>query len=191
MTPSLAAAAINHLLARDAGAQRKLAPHAGKVARIDTGLLDLRLSVESGGLVQAADPQASASVSVFINAADLPLLLQDRERAFSYVKIEGDADFANVLSQLFATLRWDAEDDLARVLGDVAAVRITQGARRGFAAARSAHQSFMENVAEYLLEEQPVLVRQQSARDFGAEVNRLRDDVERLAKRIDRLKGRA
>ncbi|WP_151448065.1 ubiquinone biosynthesis accessory factor UbiJ [Lacisediminimonas profundi] len=191
MTPSLIAAAINHLLEQDAAEKSRLAAHAGKIARIDAGVADLRLAVEAGGAVSAADPAAAPDVSIFIKAGDLPLLLQDRTRAFSHVRIEGDAEFASVLSQLLTRLRWDAEEDLSRVFGDLAAVRIAGTARKGWDAVRSVHVSVMENMAEYLLEENPTLVRQQSLRDFGAAVSELRDDVERLAKRLDKLKGRA
>ncbi|MDB5796453.1 MAG: sterol-binding protein [Paucimonas sp.] len=191
MTPSLIAAGIDHLLEQDALAKRRLAAHAGKTARIDTGILDLRLAVQAGGAVAVAEAGSAAAVSVFLKAADLPLILQDRTRAMSHVRIEGDAEFANTLSQLFNSLRWDAEEDLARVFGDLAAVRIASTARKGLHAARSAHASLMENVTEYLLEENPTLVRQEALRDFSGAVNDLRDDVERLAKRIERLKGRA
>jgi ubiquinone biosynthesis protein UbiJ len=44
-------------------------------------------------------------------------------------------------------------------------------------------------MAEYLLEENPMLVRPRDVDEFAAEVTRLRDDVERLGKRIDKLKG--
>ena len=120
----------------------------------------------------------------------LPLIMQNRERAFSYVKIEGDADFANTISQLSQSLRWEAEDDLSKVVGDIAATRIVGGARSAFDAARSLQQSISENVAEYFLEENPMLVRPHTIADFTNDVTRLRDDVARLAKRIEKLKGR-
>lgn len=190
MTPSLLAAGINHLLEQDPGEKARLARHAGKVARVDAGVADWRLRVEAGGAVSAADPALAPNVSIFIDAADLPLLLQDRSRAFSMVRIEGDAEFASALSQLMNNLRWDAEEDLSRVFGDLAAGRIAATARQGWNAARSVQTSVMENMVEYLLEENPTLVRQQSLRDFGAAVSELRDDVERLAKRFDKIKGR-
>ncbi len=190
MTPSLPAAAINHLLEQDPGEKARLARYAGKIARIDAGVADLRLLVGAGGAVSPADPAAAPNVTIFINASDLPLLVQDRTRAFSLVKIEGDAEFASALSQLMNNLRWDAEGDLSTLFGDLAAVRIAATARQGWNTARSVHASVMENMVEYLLEENPTLVRQQSMRDFGAAVSTLRDDVERLAKRFDKIKGR-
>ncbi len=190
MTPSLLAAAINHLLEQDPGEKARLARHAGKIARVDAGVADLRLLVGAGGAVSPADPAAAPNVTIFINASDLPLLVQDRTRAFSLVKIEGDAEFASALSQMMTNLRWDAEGDLSTLFGNLAAVRIAATARQGWNTARSVHASVMENMVEYLLEENPTLVRQQSMRDFGAAVSTLRDDVERLAKRFDKIKGR-
>ena len=190
MTPSVLAAGINHLLQQDPDERSRLLPHAGKIARIDSKVAEIRLAVEADGFLGPANRDAQPSVSIFINAADLPLLIQDRTRAFSRVRIEGDAEFANALSQLITNLRWDPEEDLAKIFGDVAAVRMAALIRSGSNAAQHLHKSFVENMAEYLLEENPTLVRQQSMRDFGEAVSELRDDVERLAKRIGKIKER-
>ncbi len=72
-------------------------------------------------------------------------------------------------------------------MGDVAAVRLVDGARRVFEGMRSLHRKLTENTAEYLLEENPVLLRPQAVADFAADVSKLRDDTERMAKRLDKL----
>jgi ubiquinone biosynthesis protein UbiJ len=115
-------------------------------------------------------------------------MAQNRERAFSYVQIEGDAEFANVISQVAQGVRWEAEEDLSRFIGDIAARRIVGGARMAIDAAFTAQRRLSENIAEYFLEEQPLLVRPRAVQDFSSDVAALRDDVERLSKRIDRLK---
>ena len=184
---SLLPAALNHLLSQESWARARLAPHAGKVARIDLGVAGVRLQVGADGMVAAAAPEDPVAVTITIRAADLPLILQNRERAFAYVKIDGDADFASTISQVGQSLRWEVADDLARVVGDIAAQRIVGGAGATVAAVRTTHRKFMENVAEYFLEEKPMLIRPQAVVDFTADVTRLRDDVERLAKRIGRL----
>ena len=43
----------------------------------------------------------------------------------------------------------------------------------------------MENIAEYLLEENPTLLYRRAGEEFATEVARLRDDVERLVKRVE------
>ncbi len=182
-------AALNHLLAQEAWARAKLIPHAGKIAVFDGGVLAVRLKVAADGMVEAATAEERAAVTIRVQLSDLPLIMQNRERAFSYVKIDGDADFANTISQLSQSLRWEAEDDLSRIVGDIAANRMTAGARSVFDTARSLHRSVSENLAEYFLEEKPMLMRPQAVADFTNDVTRLRDDVARLAKRIDKLKG--
>lgn len=181
-------AAINHLLAREPWARERLARHADKVALFDAGVLSVRMRATADGMVAAAGSDAQQHVTIRVKLSDLPLIAQNRERAFSYVQIEGDADFANTISQLSETLRWEAEEDLSKFIGDIAAVRVVGGARQAFDAARTAQQKFAENVAEYFLDENPVLMRPQAVADFSSDVTRLRDDVERLAKRIEKLK---
>lgn len=189
MIRSTIPAAINHLLVREQWAREKLAKHAGKVAVFDAGVVSVRLKVAADGMVQAAGAEEMPSVTIRAKLSDLPLIVQNREHAFSYVQIEGDADFANTVSQVSQSLRWEAEEDLSRLFGEAAAVRLVGGARAALHTAKATHQKLTENIAEYFLEENPLLVRPQSVAEFSSEVTRLRDDLERLSKRIDRLKG--
>jgi ubiquinone biosynthesis protein UbiJ len=130
--PSPIPAAINHLLAPEAWARAKLAAHAGKVACLDAGVMTVRLKVTPDGMVQAAARDDAPNVTIRVNPGDLPLIAQNRERAFSYVKVEGDADFANAISQLSQSLKWEADEDLSKWVGDIAAMRIVGGARAAF-----------------------------------------------------------
>ena len=180
-------AAINHLLAQEAWARDALALHAGKVAFIDAGSLAVRLQVTRDGMLEAAGPEQPAKVTIRMKLSDLPLIAQNRDRAFSYVKIEGDAEFANTISQLSKGLRWEAAHDLEKLAGPIAARRLVEGARGLFEQARGARRRLGENLAEYFLDEQPVLVRPAMLEEMTNDVNRLRDDVERAAKRLARL----
>ncbi|MYM98423.1 ubiquinone biosynthesis accessory factor UbiJ [Duganella vulcania] len=182
-----ASAAINHLLAQEPWARKELLRHAGKIAAIDTGAVVLRLRVTADGMLEAAPPEEPARVTIRVKLSDLPLIAQNRERAFSYVQIEGDAEFANAISNLSKSLRWEAEHDLEKVVGPIAAVRAVSGARSVFEAIKTGHQKLAENVAEFLLDEKPVLIRPQTVEAFSADVVRLRDDVERAAKRLAKL----
>jgi ubiquinone biosynthesis protein UbiJ len=187
-TPSfLSVATINHLLAQEAWARDTLMRRAGKVACIDMGHLRLCMRVAKDGMLEAAGAGDVPDVTIHVKPGDLPLILQNRDRAFSYVRIEGDAEFANTISQLSKGLRWDAEHDLERFLGPIAATRLVGGARAAVSHAAGAGRRLAENVAEFLLEERRVLIRPESVEAFADDVNRLRDDVERTAKRIAKL----
>ncbi|MBW3501326.1 SCP2 sterol-binding domain-containing protein [Janthinobacterium sp. NKUCC08_JDC] len=189
MTPVIAT--INHLLAQEPWARQQLAVHAGKLACIDTGAVALRLRVDSAGMLEAAPADMPANVTIRVKLSDMPLILQNRERAFSYVKIEGDAEFANAISQLSKGLRWEAEHDLEKVVGPMLATRLVAGAKDAAAFVRTGQQKLAENVAEYFLDEQPMLIRPSTLQEYSAGVTRVRDDVERLAKRLARLEKAA
>jgi ubiquinone biosynthesis protein UbiJ len=182
-----AVATINHLLAQEAWARDTLLRKAGRVACIDMGHLRLCMRVAADGMLEVAGSEDVPDVTIHVKVSDLPLILQNRDRAFSYVRIEGDAEFANTISQLSKGLRWDAEHDLERFLGPIAATRLVGGARAAVSHAASSGRRLAENVAEFLLEERRVLIRPTTVDAFADEVNRLRDDVERSAKRVARL----
>lgn len=184
------AAALNHLLSRQPLLRDKLAAHAGKSARIAVDAFQIRLAVATDGLLQAAT-DAEPSVTIRIKASDLPAILANMDRAFSYVSLSGDAEFARAISEVAQGLQWEAEEDLAPFVGDIAAVRIAQAARATAQGVRSGGRKLMEQIAEYLLEENPTLLYRKSGEDFAADVAALRDDVERLGKRIGLLESRA
>lgn len=185
MTPAVAA--INHLLAQEAWARESLALHAGKEACIDTGHLQLRVRVARDGMLETSTSDEAANVTIHVKLSDLPLIAQNRDRAFSYVRIEGDAEFANTISQLSKGLRWEAAHDLERLFGPLAANRLAGGAKSAFDTMAATGRRLAENVAEYLLEERPVLVRPALVDELAGDVTRLRDDAERLEKRIAKL----
>ena len=182
-----AAATVNHLLAQEAWARSELKLHAGKVAVIDASPAVLRLRVAPDGMVEAAGSDAAAAVTIRLKLSDLPLIAQNRERAFSYVQIEGDAEFANAISHLSQSLRWEAEYDLEKLVGPIAAVRLVQGAKAMVQGARNGQRKVAENVAEYFLDENPLLIRPVVAESFASDVTRFRDDVERASKRLEKL----
>jgi len=201
---------VNHLLSQEAWARRKLAAHAGKLARFDIGIAVIDVRVGADGLVQALErgqphrgveqveqqeqpaPQAPImpAVTIRVRGADLPLILQDKDNAMTRAAVEGDAEFASTIAQLAQGLRWDAEHDLSQFVGDIAAARLVGGARGILGFARNTGRQAGQSLAEYLVEEQPVLASPLAVADFGAQVNALRDDVERLSKRIARLGDR-
>ncbi len=190
MLSAPAVATINHLLAQEAWARDALRLHAGKEACIDTGHLQLRLRVARDGMFETSQDERPANVTIRVKLADLPLIAQNRDRAFSYVKIEGDAEFANTISALSKGLRWDAEFDLERLVGPLAARGLVQGSRGAAQGVLGAGRRIAENLAEFLLDERQVLIRPAQVGEFAADVVRLRDDVERTAKRIAKLEAR-
>jgi len=107
------------------------------------------------------------------------------------VRIEGDADVAQRFRDLLAETRPEFEEELSRVVGDVAARRVANFARDLVEWGRRASGSFAGSVAEYLQEEGRDLPTRTEVEEFLAGVDRLRDDAERLETRLGRLEATA
>lgn len=187
MNFSLLLPILNHLLAEEPWASQQLQLHADKVVCIDLSVYLLRIKITSQGYLEAASAVSKANVTIHIKPADIPLILQDMQRAISYVKLEGDADLAQTVSEIGKNLRWDAEHHLSRLFGDIAGPRLTNSGKAVLASLQSNVQKCQENLAEYFLEENPLLIRPERVAEFRQDVNQLRDDVERLFKRIEKL----
>ncbi|KMW46439.1 SCP2 domain-containing protein [Ralstonia insidiosa] len=181
--------AINHLLRQEPWAQETLRPFAGRVARFDLAPVSVTLQVDTAGLVTVpeADVEPAVTVVVPLAAAASDYATGGQAAVLKHVRIEGEAEFANVLSTLLRNLRWDAAEDLSRVFGDVIAQRLVSGAQAARTEATRVSRSLAEAVASYLTDEQPTLVRHARLAQFAADVAALRDAEARLAKRLERL----
>lgn len=178
---------VNHLLAKEKWASEKLQAHANKIACFDLQAFALRVKVGADGMLESVAEDAQADVTIRIKLSDLSQILQQRDKAFSYVKIDGDADLANTISYLSDNLRWEVEADLSRFVGDLAAVKLVSTAKALTENLKRTQQSVQENLAEYFLEENPMLVRPAAIKGFGEQVTQLRDDVERFMKRLEKI----
>ncbi|THF60165.1 ubiquinone biosynthesis accessory factor UbiJ [Pseudothauera rhizosphaerae] len=180
---------FNHLLAAAPWARERLQPHAGLVARLDVAPVSIGFSVDTHGLLQA-DAAETPDVVLSIPLTAVPQFALGRyDEAMRAVHLQGNAEFADALGFVFRNLRWDAEEDLARVVGDVAAHRIAAGARALGEVPRQIADKAGANLAEYLTEERALLVAHPAAKGFDDDLRTLRDALARLAKRIERLEG--
>lgn len=189
---SVCARLLNSLLRREDWARERLARHAGKSVRFVAGPWRVGLAIRADGQVDASDPAIVPDVTLTLpgeNLSQLPAILRrgDTDEITALLHIQGDAGLAQVASELARGLRWDAEDDLARLVGDVAAVRLV-GAARGLArgAERSATR-LAENVGEYLAEESRQVLGRPAFEDWRARLDAMRQRLQRLEQRVDRL----
>ena len=188
MLPHPGIYALNHLLAAEAWARDKLKPYAGQCVEFHTAPLPaLRLVILDSGLLGKAAPEAAPNLVVTIASGALPAALQGEEALMREIKIEGNADLAGTVQYLFRHLRWDFEEDLSRVFGDVVAHRMVEQGKRFAAWNREAAEKLAQNLAEYWTEEHPMLARPAAVRQFLADVDQLRDDLARIEKRVEAL----
>jgi len=180
--------ALNHLLEAEASARDKLKPYAGQCVEFRNPPLPvLRLVILDTGLLAAAAQDVVSNLVVTIGPGALPAFVRGEDALMREIAIEGNADLASTVQYLFRHLRWDLEEDLSRVFGDVLAHRMVEQGRRFAAWNREAAEKLAQNLAEYWIEEQPLLARPADVRQFLAGVDQLRDDVARIEKRIEAL----
>ncbi|AYN22149.1 ubiquinone biosynthesis accessory factor UbiJ [Alcaligenes aquatilis] len=179
---------LNALLDREDWARERLRSYAGKTVSLIVGRLQLVYTISSQGKLEQGHPAVVPDVTLILpqdKLPELPQILQDGDfsRVTQLMHVQGEAGLANLVSDLAANLRWDAEHDLAQIVGDVMAVRLFSGARRAFTGLRDLGQRLVGNASEYLTEEGGLLVTR-------PELDRLREQSAVLTQRLDKLDQR-
>jgi ubiquinone biosynthesis protein UbiJ len=105
------------------------------------------------------------------------------------VDLTGDAATAQRFQKLLDLAQPDIEEELSRVIGDVAAHRIAEIARGVGKWALDARATMGGNIREYLQEESREVPTRYEVERFTQQVGTLRDDVERIAARLNRLES--
>jgi ubiquinone biosynthesis accessory factor UbiJ len=145
----------------------------GRVA-IDTrhdGATDASLAGTPLGLLSLAGPGAA-----------------DRLRSAG-IRISGDAEVAQRFQNLLQQAQPDFEEELSRVIGDVAAHQVANVARSLLDWGRKAADSFSMNVAEYLQEEGRDVPSRVELEEFLESVDHLREAADRFEARLTRLEA--
>lgn len=185
--PDPVSPAVNHVLRSAPLALERLAKHAGRTLAVRIGPASFAFTVQTTGEVTAALPDAPRDLDVRISPFLLPRLLARDEAAWRDVEMTGDMELAHEVSHLLRHLTWDVEEDLSRVVGDIAAHRIVSGARAFDAWSRDAVLRVAQGAAEYWTEESPAIASRVKVEGFVRDVSDLRDAVDRLEKRVERL----
>jgi ubiquinone biosynthesis protein UbiJ len=116
----------------------------------------------------------------------------DANRALQSGEVDllGNADTAQAIQSLLQHAHPDWEEELSRLIGDVAAHQVGNFTRSLFGWGRQASESVQRNAAEYLQEESRDLVAPAEAREFCTRVDDVREATDRAAARLDRLEQR-
>lgn len=167
------AGALNKLLRREDWARDRLARHAGKTVRFKVGGVTLGLALQSSGFVEAGNAAVAPDVTLTIPAgklAQVPAVLGsgNPDGLAELMHVDGDAGLAHVVSGLARDLRWDIENDLSALVGDIAALRLLQAGRALAGGVQQASQRLAGNAAEYLTEESGMLASRPAFDDWSA-----------------------
>lgn len=193
-------AALNRALALDPDTRQALTALDGR--HIDLTLeapaLAMRISVHGEALevgpvdLREADLAVRSSLSGVL--AQLPLLARSRSaqaKPAGRVRVAGDAELARRLQQLAKGFDPDWQLPFVRVFGEVLGVRVANTLRSALAHARRGASDLAHTAAEFVTEESRDVVPRGELDAFHDDVDVLRDDVERIAARVQRLRGAA
>lgn len=177
--------ALNHLLGSEPWARDRLVPFAGDVVVFDAAPLPaVRLQIAGDGCLEAAPADLPPALSVRIGPQALPAFLQGEEHLMRAIDVSGNARLASEILFLAKHLRWDAEEDLSRVVGDIAARRLVRGAKDIVAWHAESARRLAESVVDYAAEEARLLVRRDELDLHAASLRRLRDALDRIEARL-------
>jgi ubiquinone biosynthesis protein UbiJ len=182
------ASALNHLLEAEPWARERLVPFAGETVALATlPLPELRLAILADGRVAPSGDGAEPSLTLALGPDALAVLGRGEEHFMRAVQVTGNARLASEVMLLVRHLRWEPEEDLSRLVGDIAAQRIV-GLAREFAGWQiDAARRLAGSLVEYAVEEKRLLVTRAELESLAAGVTRLRDAIERLEKRVERM----
>ena len=129
------------------------------------------------------DVTISGTIAVFLNQLMRGPTVSDA------LTIRGDIELGQRFQRILAGVRPDWEEGAARLFGDIPAHQLGRFARTMRDWVTQSLQTLGSDGAEYLQEEAFVLAKRERVAEFMREVDRLRDDMDRLEKRLQRLRG--
>ena len=198
--PNLLLAAVEQALGRylalDSEAGGRIAALYGKVLCIELRGFDIRLYLVPGpegiqllGQYEGEPDATLSGTPLALARLGLPGTDSADELFAGGVQISGDTELGQRFGALLKDIDIDWEEQLARVVGDLAAHQVGNVVRGGLRWGAQARESLGLDLKEYLQEELRLLPVRPEIESFLAEVDGLRDDVERLAARVERLRG--
>jgi len=121
---------LNHVLMQEPQAMERLIRQKGRVVRMQWRSFTFKVLVTPAGLLDVAPQAAQADLSLVITEESPLAIAQElMQGGKPAVRIEGDVQLAAEVSWLIDHVRWDLEEDLARLMGDAPAHALVQAVR--------------------------------------------------------------
>ena len=128
---------LNHVLMQEREAMDRLVRQRGRIARVQWRAYSLALVITPAGLFNLAPETATPDLRLEVSETSPLTLVQGALRGDKpAVRIEGDVQLAAEINWLVDHVRWDLEEDVARVIGDVPAHTLGQVVRKAAQALR-------------------------------------------------------
>jgi ubiquinone biosynthesis protein UbiJ len=128
---------LNHVLMSEPEAMARLARQKGQRIEMVWDRMQLQLSPTPAGLLERGHFEGFDLRLTVTEESPIAMASALARGNKPKVRIEGDVQLAAEINWLIDHVRWDAEEDLARLIGDAPAHTLAQAARQAMAALRS------------------------------------------------------
>jgi ubiquinone biosynthesis protein UbiJ len=180
--------AMNSVLALHSGKHQILEIHAGKALHINFKDLnmDLFLIVHPEKIYvhsvfpDTPDTMVSGSIINFLKQLKTDSLSPD-------INVEGDVDLAHDIMRLFKTIDINWEEYSAFFIGDLPTHHFSNFVRQCKKTVRHISSRSIEDAVDFIQEEQRFLPTNEEVEDFYEDIRELRNNIDRLEARLNRL----
>lgn len=180
---------VNKVLSLDEETVALLATLAGNVIEIDVLDTEFRMFIlPSGkGVTLETDYEGKANVAIKGTPSALLGMISAEKIGAGDVEINGNVELAKKFQSILRDVEIDWEEYLSQFVGDIAAHKIGNFLRRVSRFAKESGKTIGMDISEYLRYEKEALLDKSEVDEFNQAVDNIRDDVERLQKRLERL----
>jgi len=186
--------AINQWLSLDENANTRLAELNGKTIAIELTDLELKMviSIEENALKLLRHYHGEPDTSIKTDLATLfNMALNRGDTAIKgKMEISGEIDTGHKFKLILDEIEIDWEEQLSKLTGDVAAHQVGQILRSAKKWGQDRIRNMGLNLADYLVEEKRLVAHTHEVNEFIHNIDKLRDDTDRLAARIARFQNK-
>jgi len=180
---------VNKVLSLDEETLDALATLEGDVVEIDVLNTDIKLFIllSARGFTLASKHEDKADVSIKGSPAALLGMITAEKIGAGDVEIIGNVGTAHKLQSILKKMEVDWEEHLSQIIGDIAAHKVGNFVKGMSKLAKASARTIGLDISEYLRYEKEALLDKSELDEFNHAVDKVRNDVERLQKRVDRL----
>ncbi|HSR02527.1 MAG TPA: SCP2 sterol-binding domain-containing protein [Methylophilaceae bacterium] len=188
MFKTIASQFLQHLTNQNSWSRKYLLPFAGKVLQFNILPIKTKLIILEDGSLGIPPDHATSDAIIHIPPSLAIRLMANDESAKMEIRIDGDSHLATEVTKVLQYVRWDVEDDLSKVVGDISSNKVVTMAKESAQAVKNQATNLTEMLIEFWQEEKPILAKQWQVNQFNTDVDSLHSDMNRLEKRLNKLK---
>ncbi len=185
--------AINRYLVLDPEMLTKLARFSGKVIKVELSGIDKHFYMLPGDRGIEIQINSNANVDTTLRGTPIALFKMSvtsnvaKVLLKGEVEITGDTRLGHQFKQAFSEMDIDWSEPLAELVGDGLAYQLQQASKKFVTWGKQSLESVSLSASEYLQEESRDVVTETELEIFNQNVDKIRNDVDRLEAKIKKL----